>query len=80
MLTLEDWAAIDFEMQENAWADWERNTAEYPDLAHLFHKPTGKRLTEAQHLERLKVQAAGSAYFSMRTVTTGARRKWKRGK
>jgi hypothetical protein len=62
MFTLDEWAQIDYAQQEQQWADWERNTTDFPDLVSLFHKPT-ERLTLEQHRTRLELSGVGKNNF-----------------
>lgn len=80
MLALEELVELELSVQESLWANYELTRRDNPELLCFIAEPPPKRTAE-----QIRAQLVGDAYsrtmtFSMRTVTTGARRNWKRGK
>lgn len=78
MFTLDDLVDIEYETQEALWRNWEQSQQNYPELIELgLLRQPDERLTREQFRARIETRFASSRYFTMRNVTTGARRNWK---
>lgn len=80
MLTIEELVELELAVQDATWANYELTRRDNPELLCWIHEPEPKRTAD-----HIRAQLVGDAYsrtmtFSMRKVTTGARRNWKRGK
>lgn len=77
--TLDDLVEIELAWQEAQWEAYEAVKREFPKLIELgWVKGLPPRRTEEQIRMELQAQVASDRSFSMRGVTTGARRKWRR--
>lgn len=78
--TLDEMVEIKLAWQEAQWEAYEAVKREFPKFIELgwVKGPPPPRRTEEQIRLELQAQFASDRSFSMRGVTTGARRKWRR--
>lgn len=78
-MSLDELARLEFDVQEAIWHAYEQADASLKELGWI-KPPEGPRLTIEQFKARIEGHTMAAQQFSMRTVVTGARRKWKRNR